>query len=225
VVSRRTRDGSGSGSGRRTRFDRRDAATDRREAGTDRLGAGTAPHGAGESAGQRTPAPPDDPVQRAKDLCLRLLTARPRTSAELHRELVRRGFDDDVAEQVLGRLDDVGLVDDAAFAEVWVRSRHTYQGLGRRALVAELRRKGVDESLAAEAAATLDDDAEEERARQLVRKRLRAVGGADEAARIRRLAGMLARKGYSPGLAFRVVRDELRRAGEDTGLLDDTTLD
>lgn len=138
---------------------------------------------------------------------------------------MRRGFGEDVAEQVLGRLDDVGLVDDAAFAEVWVRSRHTHQGLGRRALVAELRRKGVAESVAAEAAATVDDEAEEDRARQLVRRRLRTVGGADEAARVRRLAGMLARKGYPPGLAFRVVRDELRRAGEDTDLLDDPALD
>ncbi|GDY30346.1 recombination regulator RecX [Gandjariella thermophila] len=181
--------------------------------------------GAGEPAGGAAPVPPDDPVQRAKELCLRLLTARPRTRAELHQALMRRGFGEDVAEQVLGRLDDVGLVDDAAFAEVWVRSRHTHQGLGRRALVAELRRKGVAESVAAEAAATVDDEAEEDRARQLVRRRLRTVGGADEAARVRRLAGMLARKGYPPGLAFRVVRDELRRAGEDTDLLDDPALD
>lgn len=177
----------------------------------------------GDRSGPDSPEPAGDKLQQAKEACLRLLTARPRTRAELHQALLRRGFDEEVAEQVLGRLDDVGLIDDAVFAEVWVRSRHTYQGLGRRALVAELRRKGVEESVAAEAASAVNDDAEEERARQLVRKRLRTVGGADDATRVRRLAGMLARKGYSPGVAFRVVRDELRRAGEDTTLLDDNT--
>ena len=164
--------------------------------------------------------PPEDPVQQARDICLRLLTARPRTRAELRQALLRKGIEEDVADQVLGRLDKVGLVDDAAFAELWVRSRHTHQGLGRRALATELRRKGVADDIAAEAVATVDADAEEDRARQLVRKRLRSLGGADEASRVRKLVGMLARRGYSEGLAFRVVRDELKAAGEESELLD-----
>jgi regulatory protein len=162
-----------------------------------------------------------DPAQRAKDICLRLLTARPRTRAELRQALLRKEIEEEVADRVLGRLDEVGLIDDAAFAEVWVRSRHTYQGLGRRALATELRRKGVEDSVAAEAVAAVDADAEESRARELVRKRLRALASADEPTRIRKLVGMLARRGYSEGLAFRVVRDELRSSGEDTALLDD----
>lgn len=162
----------------------------------------------------------EDPAQRAKDICLRLLTVRPRTRAELHQALLRKEIPEDVADQVLGRLDEVGLIDDAAFADIWVRSRHTYQGLGRRALAMELRRKGVADDVAAEAVAAVDADAEEERARQLVRKRLRSLTAADEASRIRKLVGMLARRGYSEGLAFRVVRDELRAAGEESDLLD-----
>jgi regulatory protein len=162
----------------------------------------------------------EDPAQRAKDICLRLLTARPRTRAELHQALLRKEIPADVADQVVGRLDEVGLIDDAAFADVWVRSRHAYQGLGRRALAMELRRKGVADEVAAEAVATVDADAEEERARQLVRKRLRSLTGVDEATRVRKLVGMLARRGYSEGLAFRVVRDELRAAGEESELLD-----
>ena len=161
----------------------------------------------------------DEPAQRAKDICLRLLSARPRTRAELREALLRKGIEEDVADQVLGRLDEVGLVDDAAFAELWVRSRHTYHGLGRRALASELRRKGVAESVTSAAVSTVDAAAEEERARELVRKRLRSLGSADEAARVRKLVGMLARRGYSEGLAFRVVRDELRAAGEETELL------
>ena len=166
------------------------------------------------------PGTPEDPVQRAKDICLRLLQFRARTRAELRQALGRKGIAEHVAEEVLGRLDEVGLIDDKAFAEVWVRSRHTYEGLGRRAIAAELRRKGVDAEVTADAVASVDYGAEEERARQLVRKRLRAMAGADEATMVRRLVGMLARKGYSEGMSFRVVRDELRAAGTDTELLD-----
>ena len=162
----------------------------------------------------------EDPVQRARDICLRQLTVRPRTKAELRQALLRKEIEEDVADQVLGRLDEVGLVDDAAFAELWVRSRHTHQVLGRRALTAELRRKGVPEDVAAEAIAAVDPAAEEHRARLLVQKRLRTLSTADEATRVRKLVGMLARRGYSEGLAFQVVRDELRAAGEESDLLD-----
>ena len=159
---------------------------------------------------------PVDPVQQTKDICLRQLTVRPRTRVELAQALARKGVEEDVAELVLSRLDEVGLIDDAAFAEVWVRSRHNFQGLSRRALAMELRRKGVADESAEEALATVDSEAEEERARQLVRKRLRALGQADEPTKVRKLVGMLARKGYAQGLAYRVVKDEVR-----TSLLDD----
>ncbi|MBP2331045.1 regulatory protein [Kibdelosporangium banguiense] len=149
-----------------------------------------------------------------------LLTARPRTRSELKKALLKKELSEEVAEQVLGRLDDVGLIDDAAFAEMWVRSRHTYQGMGRKALSIELRRRGVDNDTVAEAVAAVDEEAEEERARQLVRKKLPSMSSADQQAKIRRLVGMLARKGYSQGLAYRVVKDELANIGDETNLLD-----
>lgn len=169
--------------------------------------------------------PPEDPAQRAKDICLRLLEFRPRTRVELQQALGRKGIEPEVVEQVLSRLDAVGLIDDKAFADVWVRSRHTYEGLGRTAIAAELRRKGVDEETTAEALTTVDYGAEEERARQLVRKKLRTLTAADEQTKVRRLVAMLARKGYTQGMAYRVVRDELRTAGDDASLLDDLPLD
>ncbi|ALG14774.1 recombinase RecX [Kibdelosporangium phytohabitans] len=149
-----------------------------------------------------------------------LLTARPRTRAELYKALLRKEVSPEVAERVLGRLDQVGLIDDKAFAEMWVRSRHTYQGMGRKALSVELRRRGVDNDTAAEAVAAVDEDAEEERARLLVRKKLPSMRSADQQTKIRRLVGMLARKGYSQGLAYRVVKDELANVGDETDLLD-----
>ncbi|MER7116911.1 regulatory protein RecX [Saccharomonospora azurea] len=165
--------------------------------------------------------PPDEAWRKAKEVCFDLLAARPRTKDELRQALRRKGFADDIGEKLLGKLDDAGLVDDAAFAETWVRSRHTYRGLARRALVAELRRKGVDPEIAAEAAGEIDAEAEEQRARELVRKKLRTMGDVDEQKATRRLIGMLARKGYPQGLSYRVVRDELRDAGAETTLLDD----
>ncbi|HVV20340.1 MAG TPA: regulatory protein RecX [Pseudonocardiaceae bacterium] len=163
---------------------------------------------------------PADPFDHAREICLNLLTARPRTRIELRTQLLRRGVDEETADRVLRRLDEVGLIDDAAFAELWVRSRHTYQGMARRALSAELRRKGVDDELAAAAVSTLDSEAEEDRARELVRKRMRSMGSLEELTKIRRLVGMLARKGYAEGLAYRVVRDELRATGTDADALD-----
>jgi regulatory protein len=178
-----------------------------------------------EESHDSAPAEPADEQRRAKDICFTLLTARPRTRAELRTALLRKGISEEIAEQVLGKFDKAGLIDDASFAEMWVRSRHTHQGLGRRALAMELRRKGVDDTIAAEAVAAVDEEAEQERARELVRKKLRGLGHVDETTKIRRLVGQLARKGYSEGMAFRVVREELRRAGDDASDLDDTVLD
>ncbi|WP_083751930.1 regulatory protein RecX [Saccharothrix sp. ALI-22-I] len=180
------------------------------------------------SAEDDTEPRPVDPAKeqrKATDICYALLTARARTRVELKDALLRKGISEQTAELVLAKFDRAGLIDDAAFAEVWVRSRHTYQGLGRRALAMELRRKGVADEIAAEAVAAVDDEAEEDRARDLVRKKLRTMGGLDDTTKIRRLVSALARKGYAEGLAYRVVREELRRAGEDTTTLDDLTQD
>lgn len=162
-----------------------------------------------------------DPVQQAKDVCYRLLTARPRTQDELRKALARKGIDAEVAESVIGKFAKAGLINDSDFAQMWVRSRRTYQGLGRRALTSELLRKGVEREIVNEAVADHDPDAEERRARELVRKRLPALGRVDEVTAVRRLVGMLARKGYAEGLAYRVVRDELGAAGRETDLLDE----
>jgi regulatory protein len=159
--------------------------------------------------------------RKARDICYALLTARARSRQELYDALLRKGISAGVAEVVLGKFDRAGLIDDAQFAEMWVQSRHNYNGLGRRALAMELRRKGVADEVVAEAVAVVDSEAEEQKARELVRKRLRTMAGVDETAKIRRLVGALARKGYAEGLAYRVVRDELRAAGDEASALDE----
>jgi regulatory protein len=114
-----------------------------------------------------------------------------------------------VVETVLDRLVEVRLVDDAAFAEQWVDSRHRHRGLGRRALADELRRKGVDNETAGVALAELGQDDERARARDLVDKRLPSLARFETAVATRRLVGMLARKGYGGGLAYEVVREAM----------------
>lgn len=161
-------------------------------------------------------------MERARAICLRLLTGTPRTRKQLADALRKREIPDDVAEQVLSRFEEVGLIDDGAFANAWVESRHHGRGLARRALAQELRTKGVDTALIDEAVGRLDAEREEATARELVARKLRATRGLDRDRRIRRLAGMLARKGYSQGLALGVVRQALEEEGEDTAFLDDS---
>jgi len=139
-----------------------------------------------------------------------LLRDRPRTRAELARALRRRGVADEVATSVLDRYDEVGIIDDAAFARAWVTSRHHGRGLAKRALASELRQRGVDNETTNTALQELDSATEEATARELVARKLRAMPAKGQPDVVtRRLVGMLARKGYPPGLAFRVVKDAL----------------
>jgi regulatory protein len=143
-------------------------------------------------------------------LCLRLLTARSRTRAELSGQLSKRGYPDDVTDRVLDRLAAVGLVDDTEFAAQWVASRRAKAGKSRRALAAELHTKGVDNDVITAALGGIDAAAERDRVEQLVRAKLRRDTLGDDDTRLtRRLVGMLARRGYGQNLACEVVLAEL----------------
>ncbi|WP_217163808.1 recombination regulator RecX [Streptomyces sp. AC512_CC834] len=177
--------------------------------------------GATSSSRAEKGEPPRDPVEQARAICLRLLTGTPRTRSQLADALRKREIPDEAAEEVLSRFEEVGLINDSAFAEAWVESRHHGRGLARRALARELRTKGVDATLIDAAVSRLDSEQEEETARELVARKLRATRGLDRDKRLRRLAGMLARKGYPEGMALRVVRRALEEEGEDTEYLGD----
>jgi len=121
----------------------------------------------------------------------------------------------EAADAVLGRFAEVGLIDDATFANAWVESRHYGRGLGRRALAAELNMRGVDREDIRAAVDKLSPETEAATARALVDRRLASTTGQPAPVRIRRLTGMLARKGYPAGLAYRVVQEALRQSGQD----------
>jgi regulatory protein len=165
--------------------------------------------------------PDADPESVARTILLDQLTGRARTRRELADKLKAKRVPDDVATRLLDRFTEVGLIDDAAFARLWVESRHASRGLARRALADELRRKGVDAEVVRAAVDEVDAADEEAAARALVRKKLRSLQRVDRATATRRLAGMLARKGYSADLAFAVVKDELDGADADDRELDE----
>jgi regulatory protein len=162
----------------------------------------------------------------ARAIVLRQLTASPKSRLQLERKLAERNVPEDVAAAVLDRFEEVRLVDDAEFADMWVRSRSQSRRLAKGALRRELADKGIDADTAASALEQLSDEDEEAAARQLVERKLRpGTDLSDRAERdkaTRRLASMLARKGYQPSQAFRIVAEVLDAAaggapaGEDS---------
>ena len=164
-----------------------------------------------------SPAPPDpaadvpeaDAEAVARKILLDQLTGQARSRQQLADKLAQKNVPADLATRLLDRFEEVGLVDDAAFARQWVSTRQAGRVLARRALAQELRRKGIDDETAREALAEVDPGDEETAARELVRKKLRSMSALAPEVKTRRLVGMLARKGYSPGLAFAIVRSEV----------------
>lgn len=162
----------------------------------------------------RTRGAEPDPHDWAREIVLRMLTASPKTRSQLADGLRRKDCPDDVAAEVLDRLEDVGLVDDATFAADFVRNQQAAKGLSGRALAQRLRAKGVDAETTRSALDALDPTLEEEQARVLVERKLRSMHGLEALVQTRRLAGMLARKGYGPELSMRVIREAIALAPE-----------
>lgn len=161
-----------------------------------------------------------DPEQVARTILLRRLSSAPRTRQELADDLRKRGLPDDVAERVLNRFTEVGLIDDAEYAQMWVNSRQRTRGTARSVLRQELRAKGVSDDDALPALDGIDPEAERQRARGLVEAKAARMSSADVATRTRRLVGMLVRRGYPSGIAYAVVSDVLAAEHDDSGAVE-----
>ena len=155
-----------------------------------------------------------DPHDVARQIVLRQLAMAPRSRAQLEQKLAQRDCPAVVAAAVLDRMSEVGLVDDEAYALMLVRSQQAGRGLAKGALARELRTSGINDELAQHALASISEADECDRARALVDKKLRAMHGLGIEVQTRRLAGMLARKGYSPSLTYAVIRDAIADAPE-----------
>ncbi|MFT3662644.1 MAG: regulatory protein RecX [Gordonia sp. (in: high G+C Gram-positive bacteria)] len=153
----------------------------------------------------------------AWDAALRLLGVRARSAAEIRERLARRGFEEDTVEDVLRRLTESGLIDDADFAHQWVQSRHHHSGRGRLALRRELRTKGVEAHTIEEALAAVEPEDERAQAAALAAKKLASssldlTDRDDRAKAYRRLSGALGRRGFPPDVISSVVSETLREA-------------
>ncbi len=158
---------------------------------------------------------PQEASELARERLLRILAAGPKSRRELEASMGRKGYPEHVVAPLLDRFGEVGLVDDAEYAQMVVRTRHAERGLARRAIAAELRRRGIDDDTAVEALEIVGDEDERETVTLLAAKLIARTRGLDRDTRVRRAVSALARKGYGPGLAFGAVRDALAADGEE----------
>lgn len=164
--------------------------------------------------GPRPGGEPDaDPLEVARAIALRRLNLRPHSRHELAQHLLARAVPPEVVDELLERYEEVGLVDDQAFAEAWASSRQGNKLLSRSAVKRELAAKGVDRDVIDEATAQIDHETELDAATTLASRKARSMGALPREVAYRRLAGMLARKGYGPGVITPVLRSVLD-AGE-----------
>lgn len=164
--------------------------------------------------------------ERAENLCLWHLGRGPRTEKELRTAMTRKGVPDDMADAILTKLAGFNYVNDEQYAANFVRSRHTHQRKGASVIRQELRRKGVDDDVVAEALEQITEDSERTQASALVARKLASTRTLDPSKRVQRLVAMLARKGYPPGLCYQVVRDAIaEEEADEVGLNDMDMLD
>lgn len=176
------------------------------------------PQPAGDTARPSGEQAKPDLQAEARKVVLRQLAMGPRTRRQLEDKLRDKGCDPQASARVLDRMTEVGLVDDEAYAEMYVRSKQETKGLGAGALRQELRQKGVSDELVDATLQDIDPQQEKEQARALVARRLRTMRGLGREVQTRRLAAFLARKGYDAGVSFQVIRealDDLPEHGRD----------
>jgi len=143
----------------------------------------------------------------AKQVLLRRLSHAPRTRKELAKDLKDKDISDEVANIALDRFEEVGLINDQALASNYVSSQHERKGIGKNALRQQLRAKGVSDDVALEAVSQISDDQEFQAAFALACKKIRSLQRDDAKTQLRKIVGLLARKGYSSNLAFRVAKE------------------
>ncbi|GAA4922151.1 regulatory protein RecX [Nesterenkonia rhizosphaerae] len=195
-----------------------DAAPQGSTADAEPAGSGSAAPAAEPDLNKASSASREDQYAKARAVVLRKLTGSPKSRHQLAQALREREFSEETLTAVLDRMEEVHLVNDREFARMWVRTRHETKGLGSAALKRELRDKGISEADAGDALEQLSADDETAAARELIAAKLRGVvvppahSVEDRKERdklTRRLVGMLARRGHSPGAAFSLVREEL----------------
>lgn len=158
------------------------------------------------------------PAERAREIALRLLTFAPRSSAQLREALIAREVEPQIVDEVIERYKQVGLLDDAELAARIARTRHLEKGAAPRLITQELQRKGFEPEHIDHALAQITEESQLETARSLAKSRWEKSAALAPQVRTRRVVGFLARKGYSPSLAFALVKDLERADIEGHGI-------
>lgn len=156
-----------------------------------------------------TPDARQEAVEAARDIVLRRLDRSSAPRAALADLLARKEIAPDIADEVLDRLTEVGLIDDADYAARLARTRFAQKGAARRAIAEELQRKGLSSAHIAAALETIDDADEQSAARRLAVKKLRMSVGLEPHVRRRRTLAYLGRKGYSAAVAHAAYQQAL----------------
>jgi len=138
---------------------------------------------------------------------MRRLNAAPRSRGELSKYLLGKDFDPTLIDRVLDRVSSMGYIDDVAYAQEWVRSRHRSRGLAPSVLERELMNKDVDLEVIQTALEQLTPDETHVRAYELAAKKYRSLMSVDHAVAVRRIATLLQRKGYPPSMCFQVAKE------------------
>ena len=148
-------------------------------------------------------------ILRVRQDALNLLSYRPRTSNELSRRLVLKGYDQDVVDEALSALASVDLINDEKFSKDWVTSRLEQKPMGRVRIAWELRQKGVAPDLVEQAVERVDSETEYELALGLAERKVRHFGGDISLEDRRKLAQFLRRRGFAWDVTNRVVEELL----------------
>ena len=151
-----------------------------------------------------------DEIEVAHERALNFLSYRPRSVAEVRRNLAEKGFAEEAIDAVITRLTDARLLGDEAFARYWVDNREAFQPRSAKALRFELRRKGVPDADIASAVEEVDEDSSAYRSARSLAKR---HAQADWQTFRKKLGDFLTRRGFQYGTA----RDVIKRLWEEFG--------
>ena len=151
---------------------------------------------------------------------MRRLNAAPRSRGELSKYLMAKAFEPTLIEKVLDRVSSMGYIDDVAFAQEWVRSRHRSRGLASSVLKRELINKDIDLQVIEGALEQLTAADSSERAYELAAKKYRSLMSVDHAVAVRRIASLLQRKGYPPATCFQIAKETVGAQFESDGDLE-----
>lgn len=149
-----------------------------------------------------------DEIEVMRERALHFLSFRPRSSGELRAHLRQKDASEAAIEAVLERLQNAGLIDDAEFARYWAQNREQFKPRGARALAQELRQKGVDDELIAEATSQLD---EAESAYRAAKSRVARLANLDKQLFRKRLGDFLLRRGFD----YNTIRSVVDRLWEE----------